>query len=105
MEKYQHLNPEEFKAMMSDDVVILDVRTASETDMGIIPGALTQFDIHESDFDQKIEDLDPDKTYLVYCRSGVRSVHACEKMAALGFAHLYNLRGGIIAWHQAYSLS
>ena len=47
MEKYQHLNPEEFKAMMSDDVVIIDVRTASETDMGIIPGALTQFDIHE----------------------------------------------------------
>jgi len=92
MEKYQHLNPEEFKAMMSDDVVILDVRTAPETDMGIISGALTQFDIHESDFDQKIEDLDPDKTYLIYCRSG----------AALGFAHLYNLRGGIIAWHQAF---
>ena len=79
MEKYQHLNPEEFKAMMSDDVVILDVRTAPETDMGIISGALTQFDIHESDFDQKIEDLDPDKTYLIYCRSGVGAFMPVKK--------------------------
>ena len=102
MSHYQDLTPEDFKALINSDALIIDVRTAPETAAGIIPNALIDFDIHQSDFDAKIEDLDPEKTYLVYCRSGVRSVYACEKMHALGFQHLYNLRGGIIAWQQQY---
>lgn len=102
MSHYQDLNPEAFKALISSDVIVLDVRTAPETAAGIIPNALIDFDIYQPDFDEKIDDLDPDKTYLVYCRSGVRSVHACEKMYAMGFKHLFNLRGGILAWQQQY---
>ena len=41
----------------------------------------------------------PDKNALtyVYCRSGVRSTAACEKLEALGYTNLYNL-GGLTTW-------
>ncbi|MDY6687796.1 rhodanese-like domain-containing protein [Clostridioides difficile] len=37
-----------------------------------------------------------DKKVVVYCRSGHRSVTACNLLAEEGFEHLYNLNSGII---------
>lgn len=81
------------------DFVILDVRTPGEFRAGKIADAqLLDF---YSDFETAIQNLPRDKTYFVYCRSGVRSVGACEIMEALGFAKCLNLEGGIIEWHDA----
>jgi len=96
--KYQDLSAEEFKAKMDDDnIVILDVRTDEEVAQGIIEGAI-QIDIYGSDFGAKIDALDKSKEYLVYCRSGGRSVTACEKMQEKGFTQLNNLLGGYSSW-------
>jgi rhodanese-related sulfurtransferase len=35
------------------------------------------------------------------CRSGGRSARAAEELARRGFRHLYNLRGGMLAWTEA----
>ncbi|MDH3698413.1 MAG: rhodanese-like domain-containing protein [Flavobacteriaceae bacterium] len=80
------------------DVVILDVRTQEEIEEGYIPGALHNDIYQRQSFLDKLEPLDRDKNYYVYCRSGNRSEQACAVMHSLGFKHTYNLPGGIIEW-------
>lgn len=79
------------------DMVILDVRTPDETKNGMLPNAI-QIDFKNSNFESDINKLDKTKTYLVYCRSGGRSVGACKKMNAAGFTNLTNMKGGYSAW-------
>ncbi len=80
--------------------VVLDVRTAKEYEGGHIPGAVNM-DVNAADFDKKVAELDKNKTYLVHCASGVRSVRACEKMKRMEFKDLINLQGGMKAWEKA----
>jgi rhodanese-related sulfurtransferase len=95
---YTDINVEQFKAEMNgSDVVILDVRTPEETAAGMIDGAI-EIDYQGADFKDKVSQLDKDKTYLVYCRSGGRSASSCEIMQELGFEKLYNLEGGYTRW-------
>jgi rhodanese-related sulfurtransferase len=48
-----------------------------------------------------VSELDKSKSYAIYCRSGKRSVDACEVMTEIGFKSIYNLNGGIIEWVEA----
>jgi rhodanese-related sulfurtransferase len=97
----QHVDVAEFAALMEgEEVVLLDVRTPRETSVGMIEGALEIDVLEEDNFEQQIQQLDKDKTYLVYCKSGGRSTTACDKMAATGFTKLYNLKGGYTAWQK-----
>ncbi len=90
-----------FQNKMNDpNIVVLDVRRPGEIANGKIEGA-REIDFLASDFKEKIQKLDRDKTYLVYCASGKRSVGACRKMAESGFKHLYNLDGGYQAWQRS----
>lgn len=82
----------------ADNAVILDVRTEDEFNQGHIPNALN-LDIYKGQgFIYKLEELDKDKHYYVYCRSGARSQQACSIMNQLGFTDAYNLAGGIMEW-------
>lgn len=97
-ERVTDISVAEFKTKMTEkNVVILDVRTPAETSEGIIPGAM-EMNINDADFDMKIKNLDPDKTYLVYCKAGGRSSRACDKMQQTGLENIYNLKGGYTAW-------
>lgn len=98
------LSPQEFSkkidASTNDpSIVILDVRTVDEFNTGHIDGALV-VDYRSDDFSKKIKNLDPNKEYLIYCRSGVRSSQAIDSLKLLGFNHLVELEGGINAWKQ-----
>ena len=98
--KYQNISVPQFKEMMNkEDIIILDVRTVEETSTKTIDGAIT-IDVLDAIFENEIHKLDKSKTYLVYCRSGRRSVKACNIMADSGFKNLYNLIGGYIAWSE-----
>ena len=96
---YQDIDAVTFEEMMQkNDHVVLDVRSPQEYGEGKIePHRLINF--FESDFKSKVEQLEKDKTYLVYCRSGNRSGQACGLMGQMGFNNLYNLKGGIGAWN------
>ena len=98
---FKDLGPQDFKALINDDAVLLDVRTPQEVAQGTIEGSIA-IDIMNPNFPNQINDLDPDKKYLVFCRSGQRSAQACMYMAQQGFEDLVNLRGGFLAWASTY---
>jgi rhodanese-related sulfurtransferase len=80
--------------------VIIDVRTPQEYASGYINGAVN-IDIGSPTFKDEIGKLDKNKTYIVYCRTGVRSAAARDIMEGLGFQHVINVLGGITAWEAA----
>ena len=42
-----------------------------------------------------------DKPIVVVCRSGQRSATACSLLGREGYAQVYNLAGGVLAWQKA----
>ena len=97
MASYQKISPEKAKYMMEHEVVqIVDVRHEEEYREGHIPGAVLV--TNETIGDTLPEEL-PDKkaVLLVYCRSGVRSKQASQKLVRLGYENVYDF-GGIINW-------
>ena len=96
----KNINHIEFKNLTENDqdAGIIDCRTAMEWDEGIIEESvlLDLFDSHG--FMHEAAKLDKDKNYYVYCRSGVRSVTACQILESVGINNTFNLLGGIINW-------
>src|SRR4030042_1942402 len=79
------------------DFVIIDVRTPGEFAGGHIENA-TNIDKNSETFRDELNNLDKDKTYLVYCGSGGRSASALAIMEELGFMEAYNMLGGVSQW-------
>lgn len=80
-----------------DDLVVLDVRTPEEFAAGALPGAVL-IDINDPSFTSEVSELDRERPYLVYCRSGNRSATAVQIMEDLGFTEIYELADGVQAW-------
>jgi rhodanese-related sulfurtransferase len=85
---------------MDDDFVLIDLRRPKETAEGYIGGA-KKMDFYQEGFGDKIKELEKDKTYYVYCRSGKRSDKTRHIMLQNGFTQVYNVTGGILAWKKA----
>lgn len=85
------------KVIKKKNLQVLDVRTPEEVQEGHLPGAIN-IDFKSADFKSKLNALPKDESYLVYCRSGVRSGKAVEMMKSLGFKRVYELEGGITAY-------
>jgi len=102
--------PEKFKNIFCDelqDIIskndglreseIIDCRTPGEFYSGHIHGAKL-IDLMDPAFREKVEQLDKNKTYYVYCRSGSRSMTACRIMAKTGIENLFNVKFGLMGW-------
>jgi len=74
---------------------VLDVREPDEYQIARIPGALL---LPLSQLGQRWSELNPDQSYYLYCKSGVRSLRAVQFLRRLGFHQLKSVRGGIDAW-------
>ena len=96
---FGNLDAEAFHEMLmkDPDAVLIDVRTPGENSLSRIPRS-NLIDINNPSFAEEIEKLDKSKNYYLYCRSGVRSYHACNYMLKIGFKSVYNLKPGIIGW-------
>ena len=91
---------EAYRLIKADaNIAILDVRTAKEFADGHVAGAVN-IDVNQTDFAQKIDELDRSKTYIVYCRLGIRSRKAVGIMSAKGFKNLYNVSDGFLGWNK-----
>ena len=78
-------------------LIILDVRPHDEFEIEHIHGAKNlDYDGHE--FRKKVENIDKEKNYIIYCRSGVRGEYFMEIMKKLGFQQVYNILGGFAGW-------
>lgn len=82
-------------------VALVDVREPDEYagELGHVPGAelvplATLLDASAG--------WDLQREVVLVCRSGGRSARAAIALAGRGFRHLYNLRGGMLAWNEAH---
>ncbi|WP_122261786.1 rhodanese-like domain-containing protein [Ornithinimicrobium cerasi] len=92
---------EDFAQVVAEaGTVVIDVRTPQEYAEGHLEGALN-LDVSAPGFSQELEGLDPDASYAVYCRTGVRSAAALQIMRDHGFTSLVHLAGGVTAWTKA----
>jgi rhodanese-related sulfurtransferase len=95
--------PERASEVLSDgdgDLVLLDVRTPEEFAQARIGGSIN-LDVSSRDFADRLATLDPEATYVVYCRTGNRSAEAVRMMQDLGFSRIYEIDGGIARWYEA----
>ena len=77
---------------------VVDVRTPKEFDLDRIPGAVN-IDYWADDFVSRVGHLDKDKPVALYCAAGRRSAEAASKLEEMGFKKIYDLDGGMRAWH------
>ncbi len=74
---------------VTDDTVIIDVRTPQEFATGHLVGAIN-IDVQSPDFRDRVMALDTDGDYFIYCRSGNRSGQAIAQMSQMGFTEMKN---------------
>lgn len=77
------------------DVLLLDVRTPSEYNWFHLPGALN-IPLGEGLADS-LQTWNP-KTIVVICMTGHRSPFIAYGLKKKGYAGVYNLTGGMVAW-------
>lgn len=101
---YTNINVQQAKEMIDrGEVFILDVRAPDEYASGHIKNStlLAVQDIPATELEIKLKELPKDRSILVYCRSGRRSVAASTILVDNGFAQVYNMQGGITEWMNA----
>ena len=98
---YNNINAEELDSMLKNkDFVFVNVHipfegNIADTDLSIPYDQITE--------PANLAQLPVDKNakIVLYCRSGRMSAIAAEELAKLGYANLWNLKGGMLEWKQA----
>ncbi len=81
----------DYKALLADGAILVDVRTPSEFRDGHIQGAIN---LPLQTLDSNLNKLKKDQVIITCCRSGSRSGMARRQLQAAGYTQVYN--GG--AW-------
>ena len=98
----ESITPEEAFTLIQDNqdnpnFVIIDVQTPGEFAEEHIENAIN-IDFHSETFQDELNKLDKNRTYLIYSRNGSHSGSALDMMAELDFSEVYNMSGGINEW-------
>jgi rhodanese-related sulfurtransferase len=95
----REISPTELRERLDagDLLVLVDVREPFERHIADLPD-YGQLRIPVKEIPSRGDGLDPDSDIVVYCRSGPRSAWATERLMAMGFRRVLNLRGGLLAW-------
>lgn len=84
-----------------EDFQLIDVREADEHDEFNISGQL----IPLSTIVQEIKKISTDKPVIIYCRKGIRSQVAIQRLQEkFPFTNLINLIGGTEAWKKQFGV-
>lgn len=79
-----------------DDLQIIDVRENIEVAIGAIPNSKH---IPLGQVMNRMDEIDPNRETVVYCKMGGRSARAIDALQRSGHqGKLINLKGGIIGW-------
>lgn len=76
-----------YKQMVQDGALILDVRTKGEFDTGHIKGALN---IPVQELGRHVSKLQKQRPVITCCASGMRSATAKSMLRSAGFAEVHN---------------
>lgn len=83
------------------DFQLIDVREPDEHTAFNIGGQL----IPLGDISRQVEMIDQEKPVVIYCRKGIRSQFAIQKLEdKFPFQNLYNLIGGTEAWKRTFGI-
>jgi len=99
---YTNISNSELETMLTEntDYLFIDVRTSKEYNDERVPGFDINIDYYKLDDDHSlISELDTDKTVVLMCNSGNRSVSAAKIFYDAGFTNIYNLKNGITGWN------
>jgi len=83
----------------SDDLVITDVSTPREYEDLHLEGAIN-VNLFSRFFKSRLDAMNKNKTYVIYCKVGGRSKIAKTWMQRLGFRTVYNIVGGTLLWKE-----
>ena len=89
---------QEMKAALTNaklGIKVIDVREPDEYQIAHIDGVPL---VPLSALPQKFTDLDPNQSYYIHCKSGIRSLKALQFLREQGFKYLKSVKGGISAW-------
>lgn len=94
---YININNDKLRDLMKDrdNAILIDVRTKEEFEEVKIKNSIN---IPLNELMYNISDIEEyrDKNVIIYCRSGHRSITACNLLSIEGFSNVYNLERGII---------
>jgi len=95
----KEVNSKLVSVMLQKDAksVLLDVRTADEFKEGHIKGAIN-IDIRKEDAFTRIDKLNRNVPYIVYCRTNNRSGMAVDHMMKSGFKKVFQMMDGFPGW-------
>ncbi len=95
------ITPVELNARLQagDVPALLDVRETFEQRIADLP-ELDQHRIPTGEILARMNELDPSKELVVYCRSGSRSAWAARILLDRGFKSVLNLQGGVLGWRE-----
>jgi rhodanese-related sulfurtransferase len=89
-----NVDAQSFLAKITDSsVTVIDVRSAEEYAEGHLANSIN-INVESDQFNTQIANLDKEKEYALYCRSGRRSTLAAEQMASSGFTGITNYNQG-----------
>ncbi len=91
------ISASELKSRMSSGEIfqLVDVREPAEHDEFNIGGILMPL----SEVISRIDEIDLSKPVVFYCRKGIRSAIAIQRiLQKKEFSNLYNLSGGLVSW-------
>jgi rhodanese-related sulfurtransferase len=95
---YKNVTPKELNTMLKDkDFVLINVHIPFAGNI-----ANTDLSIPYDQIEQNLSQLPADKNakIVLYCRSGHMSQIAAEKLVALGYTNVWDLKGGMIDWEK-----
>lgn len=83
----------------NEDFQLIDVRETFEYEVSNLDGE----NIPLGGILIEADKIATDKPVIIQCRSGKRSAAAVMQLEQIhGFTNLYNLKGGILAWQEAF---
>ena len=98
----QHISAQQLQQWLTSSErpapVLLDVREPWEYQIAHIDGAQL---IPMHDIPARADQLDQQADIVIICHHGVRSMQIAHFLEHQGFAHIYNLQGGVDAWAQS----
>ena len=85
----------ELMTLVENGSLVIDVREPDEYESGHIPGAIL---VPLSTVLSNTSEFQSNEIVYVVCRSGGRSMQACEMLHEVGISNVVNVAGGTMGW-------
>lgn len=96
----QEITPKELQDRLQqpDPPLLIDVREDFERELYNIGG----LHIPLGELNSRLDEIEKNRTVVIYCTRGIRSAIAIQRLEGRGFANLLNLTGGMHNWKKTF---